>query len=86
MTEGIASPLYIRWKGSLFPLYALRLALAYWDQAPSQSGGGGKKQLRLRGEAIPLWKGKMLVSSSRRDSLNSNALFSDVLEGQTRPF
>ena len=64
MTEGIASPLYTRWKGSLFPSYALRLALAYWDQAPSKAVVE-EKQLRLRGESVPLWEGKMLVKFLR---------------------
>lgn len=85
VTEGIASPLYMRWKGSLFPSYALRLALAYWDQAPSKAVVE-EKQLRLRGESVPLWEGKMLVKFLRGFSALEKLSFSDVLEGQHRPF
>ena len=84
VTEGIASPLYIRWKGSLFPSYALRLALASWDQAPSKAVVE-ETQLRLRGETIPLWEGKMLVKFLRGFSDLEKLSFSDVLEGQKRP-
>jgi len=82
--EGIASPLYIRWKGSLFPSYALRLALACWDQAPSKAVVE-ETQIRLRGETIPLWEGKMLVRFLRGFSDLETLSFSDVLEGQKRP-
>ena len=82
-TEGIASPLYIHWKGSLFPSYALRLALAYWEQAPSKTVVE-QNQLRLRAESIPLWKGKMLVKFLRGFSELERLSFSDVLDGQKR--
>ena len=85
VTEGIASPLYTRWKGSLFPSYALRLALAYWDQAPSKAVVE-EKQLRLRGESVPLWEGKLLVKFLRGFSALEKLSFSGVLEGQNRPF
>jgi CHASE2 domain-containing sensor protein/tRNA A-37 threonylcarbamoyl transferase component Bud32 len=84
LTEGIASPLYIHWKGSLFPSYALRLALAYWEQAPS-TAVVENKQLRLRGQSIPLWEGKMLVKFLPGFSEVEKLSFSDVLEGQNRP-
>jgi CHASE2 domain-containing sensor protein/tRNA A-37 threonylcarbamoyl transferase component Bud32 len=83
-TEGIASPLYINWKGSLFPSYALRLALAYWEQVPSKAVVE-EKQLRLRGESIPLWEGKMLVKFLRGFSELEKLSFSDVLDGQKKP-
>jgi len=83
-TEGIASPLYIRWKGSLFPSYALRLALAYGEQVPSKTVVE-RNQLRLGGESIPLWEGKMLVKFLMGFSEIERASFSDVLEGQKRP-
>ena len=53
LAEGIAVPLYINCKGFLFPSYALRLALAYWEQIPSRTVVE-KEQLRLAGESIPL--------------------------------
>ncbi len=84
LAEGIASPLYINYKGSLFPSYALRLALAYWDQIPSRAVVD-QKQLRLNGESIPLWEGKMLVKFFRGFSELEKLSFSDVLDGQKRP-
>ena len=83
-TEGIASPLYINWKGSLFPSYALRLALAYWEQAPPRAVVEGTR-LRLRGESIPLWKGKLLLKFIRGFSELEKLSFCDVSEGQKRP-
>ena len=82
--EGIASPLYLRWRGSLIPSYALRLALAYWEQVPSKAVVE-ENQLRVRGESIPLWEGKMLVKFLRGFSEPERLSFSDVLEGRKRP-
>ncbi|MCU0594430.1 MAG: serine/threonine-protein kinase [Desulfobacterota bacterium] len=82
--EGIASPLYIQWRGSLLPSYALRLALACWDQTPSKAVVE-ENHLRLRGEAIPLWEGKMLVKFLRGFSNLERVSFSDVLDGQKKP-
>ena len=84
LTEGIASPLYTHYKGSLFPSYALRVALAYWEQVPSKAVVE-EKQLRVRGESIPLWEGKMLVKFLRGFSELERLSFSDVLDGQKRP-
>jgi CHASE2 domain-containing sensor protein/tRNA A-37 threonylcarbamoyl transferase component Bud32 len=83
-TEGIASPLYINWKGSLLPSYALRLALAYWEQLPPKAVVEGEK-LRLRGESIPLWEGKLLVRFIRGFSQIEKLSFCDVSEDQKRP-
>jgi serine/threonine-protein kinase len=84
VTGGMASPLYIRWKGSLFPSYALRLALACWDQVPAKAVVE-ETQLRVRGETIPLWEGKMLVKFLRGFSDLDKLSFADVLEGPKRP-
>jgi serine/threonine-protein kinase len=81
--EGIASPLFIHWKGSLLPSYALRLALAYWDHAPSKAVVEGE-HLRVGEESIPLWEGKMLVKFMRGFSDLEKLSFSDVLEDQKR--
>jgi CHASE2 domain-containing sensor protein/tRNA A-37 threonylcarbamoyl transferase component Bud32 len=83
-TEGIASPLYINWKGSLLPSYALRLVLAYWEQIPPKAVVEGKR-LRLRGESIPLWDGKLLVRFVRGFSEIEKLSFCDVSEDQKRP-
>jgi len=84
LAEGIAVPLYINYKGFLFPSYALRLALAYWEQIPSRTVVE-KEQLRLAGESIPLWEGKMLVKFFRGFYEREKVSFSDVLDGQKRP-
>jgi serine/threonine-protein kinase len=84
VTEGMASPLYINWRGSLFPSYALRLALAYWEQVPSKAVVEGEL-LRLRGQSIPLWKGKLLVKFVRGFTETEKVSFSDVLDGQKKP-
>ena len=82
-TEGMASPLYINWKGSPFPSYALRLALAYWEQVPAKAVVEGN-QLRLRGESIPVWEGRILLKFLRGFSELERVSFSDVLDGQKR--
>jgi serine/threonine-protein kinase len=84
VTEGMASPLTIHWKGSPFPSYALRLALAYWEQGPSKAVVEGEN-LRLRGESIPVWEGKILIKFLRGFSELERVSFSDVLDGQKRP-
>jgi len=83
-TEGVALPLYTNWSGSAVPSYALRLALAYWEQAPAKAVVEGN-HLRLRGETIPLWEGKLLVKFIRGFSGLERVSFSEVLEGQKRP-
>jgi serine/threonine-protein kinase len=83
-TEGMAVPLYMHWKGSALPSYALRLALAYWEQAPAKAVVEGN-HLRLRGAAIPLWEGKLLVKFIRGFSGLEKVSFSDLLEGRKRP-
>jgi len=77
-------PLYTNWSGSAVPSYALRLALAYWEQAPAKAVVEGN-HLRLRGETIPLWEGKLLVKFIRGFSGLERVSFSEVLEGQKRP-
>jgi serine/threonine-protein kinase len=84
VTEGMASPLYIHWKGAPFPSYALRVALAYWEEIPSKAVIEGG-HLRLRGEPIPVWKEKILVRFLRGFSELERVSFSDVLDGQKRP-
>ena len=84
LTEGVAYPLYIHYNGSLFPSYALRLALAYWEEVPTKAVVEGK-QLRLRGESIPLWEGKMLIKFLQGFSKLEKASFSDVLDGVKKP-
>ncbi len=83
-TEGMASPLTLHWKESPFPSYALRIALAYWEQSPSKAVVEGE-HLRLRGESIPIWEGKILIKFLRGFSELERVSFSDVLEGQKRP-
>ena len=82
--EGMAVPLYIHWKGSPLPSYALRLALAYWDQVPSKAVVEGQ-QLRLKGESIPVWEGKLLLKFLKGFSDQERFSFSEVLDGQKRP-
>jgi len=82
--QGMAHPLFINHKGSLFPSYALRLALAYWEQVPSKAVVE-ENQLRLKGESIPLWDGKMLVKFLRGFSQLEKLSFSDILNGQEKP-
>jgi len=82
--QGMAHPLFIHHKGSLFPSYALRLALAYWEQVPSKVVVE-ENQLRLKGESIPLWDGKMLVKFLRGFSQLEKLSFSDILNGQEKP-
>jgi tRNA A-37 threonylcarbamoyl transferase component Bud32 len=82
--QGMAHPLFIHHKGSLFPSYALRLALAYWEQVPSKAVVE-ENQLRLKGESIPLWDGKMLVKFLRGFSQLEKLSFSDILNGQEKP-
>jgi len=81
--QGMAHLLFINHKGSLFPSYALRLALAYWEQVPSKAVVE-ENQLRLKGESIPLWDGKMLVKFLRGFSQLEKLSFSDVLNGQKK--
>jgi CHASE2 domain-containing sensor protein len=81
--RGMAHPLFINHKGSLFPSYALRLALAYWEQVPSKAVVE-ENQLRLKGESIPLWDGKMLVKFLRGFSQLEKLSFSDILNGREK--
>ena len=81
--QGMAHLLFINHKGSLFPSYAFRLALAYWEQVPSKAVVE-ENQLRLKGESIPLWDGKMLVKFLRGFSQLEKLSFSDVLNGQKK--
>lgn len=83
-TEGMACPLFVNYKGSLFPSYALRLALAYWEQVPSKAVVE-EQQLRVGAESIPLWEGKMLVKYLGGFSQIEKLSFSDLLDGQKRP-
>ena len=62
---------------------SLRLALAYWGQAPSNAVVEAN-QLRVRAESIPLWQGKMLIKFLRGFSHLEKHSFSDVLEGGKR--
>ena len=82
--EGMACPLFVNYRGSLFPSYALRLALAYWEQVPSKAVVEAR-QLRVRAESIPLWEGKLLVKYHGGFSHIEKRSFSDVLGGQKRP-
>ncbi|MGE5841906.1 MAG: CHASE2 domain-containing serine/threonine-protein kinase [Deltaproteobacteria bacterium] len=82
--EGMAAPLYTYFKGAPFPSYALRLALAYWEQVPANAVVG-REELRLGAETIPLWRGNLLVKFTRGSSELERVSFSEALDGGKNP-
>ena len=71
-------PLFINYKGALFPSFPLRLAIAYLNLDTKQTIASENK-LQLGGESIPLINGKMLIifSDSKKKFLRFS--FFDLL-------
>jgi serine/threonine-protein kinase len=81
---GRTHPMLVNYSGSLLPSFPLRLAIAYLDQKPGQVFVR-EHQIRLKGYAVPLTKGEMLVKFHKERSAFAQYPFVDILHSKELP-
>lgn len=78
-------PLFIRYEGSLFPSFPLRLAIAFLNEQPKQVIVK-RDEIRLKNLSIPLSKGEMLISFNIPTEALPRFSFVDLYQSKTLPF
>ncbi len=81
---GISHPLFILYKGSPLPSFPLRLAISHLNQKPKQVFIKDD-QIQLKGNAIPLTNGEMLIKYTKGEKAFPRFSFADLLNTKRMP-